>query len=104
MTGVASMAVAIIPADKSLIVVIELLLWMRRAKDVWASPAGERTEGPGSTQDMAFNAAFSIKSRFRILNWLLTCSIVGASGELIFDAMMNLMDADCVRERARMPV
>jgi hypothetical protein len=29
MTGVASMAAAINPADKSLVVVIELLLWMR---------------------------------------------------------------------------
>jgi hypothetical protein len=35
MAGVASMAVAINPADKSLIVVIEHLLWMQRAKDVW---------------------------------------------------------------------
>jgi hypothetical protein len=34
MTGVASMAAAITPADKSLNVVIELLLWMRRAKEI----------------------------------------------------------------------
>jgi hypothetical protein len=53
MAGVTSMAVAINPADKNLIVVIVLLLWMRRAKDILASPADQRTKGPVSVQDMA---------------------------------------------------
>jgi hypothetical protein len=50
MAGVTSMTVAINPADKNLIVVIVILLWMRRAK------------------------TFGFKIRFRILNWLLTCA------------------------------
>jgi hypothetical protein len=51
MTGVASIAAAITPADKSLIMVIELLLWMRQAKDVWLLQLanGPRVRGQSKT-------------------------------------------------------
>jgi hypothetical protein len=41
---------------------------------------------------MAANVPFSIKNRFRILNWFLTCSLIGASGERVFNTVVNLMD------------
>jgi hypothetical protein len=51
MTGVASMAAAITPADNNLNAVIELLLWMRRAEDVWLLQlaSGPRVRGQSKT-------------------------------------------------------
>jgi hypothetical protein len=74
MTGVVSMAAAITPADKSLIVVIGLLHWMRRAKGAWLLQLANGPRVRGLSKTWLPNAAFSIKSRFRILNWLLRCS------------------------------
>jgi hypothetical protein len=91
MADVASRAVAINPADKSLIVVIALLLWMQRAKDVWLLQLTNGTRVRGSSKTWLRNVTFSIKTRFRILNLLFACSNRWAHlAERVFSAVVEL--------------
>jgi hypothetical protein len=88
--------VAINPADKSLIVVIETSP-SDAASDTPANGTGVR----GSFKTWPPNATFSIKMFF--LNWFLTCSNRWAhlAERPSLTPWLNLTDGRCVQERAR---